>query len=735
MLHLSVLRWGQPYQSLDIDQVVHFQTGEPIARVGRANGGLIQRDMRKAARARDVLREIPIAELIARVGKAGELYANAELPLGDGSQTPDEFVRAQSGSTGIPERLCRGNMKKNTFVLAEMRRILESLTRGLDLDVLTRGYGEERGVPISLQAESPVLGLVLPSNSPGVHTLWLPVIPMQIGLVLKPGPQEPWTPFRMAEAFFAAGIPREAISIYPGEGDVGAAVLEGCGRSLIFGGTATVDRYRGNPRVQAHGPGFSKVLLGDDQVDNWEKHLDVMVDSVFANSGRGCINCSGIWASRHGRQIAEALAQRMASVRPLPPEDPAGEPRRVHRAGERRVDLQRHRRRSEGFWRDRRDRETPRRSARVQTGARRVPAADRGALRLPGRRDRVEGIHVPLRDGGRLPAGADAREDRPDARLQRDHVRPSVPRHAGGRRPYRSAESRSGAHDPAQLAAAARGKHRGVPVPGESVPERGLIVAGRELAEEPGGRSDLWQHCNRILSVTAGAASMYCGSCLRDNALAAQLIARGHDVTLIPLYTPLRTDEANVTRPDVLFGGISIYLQHQSALFRRLPRFVDRLLDAPWFIRTFADRSMSVDPKLLGGLTISMLDGPAGVLRKEFDKLVAWVREEPRPDIVTITNSMLIGLARPLADALKAPVCCTLQGESLFLEGLVEPYRSRALARIRTQVADVDRFVAISDFEAAYMRELPADPRREDGGGAARYPYKRLRGRRGSRGR
>src|SRR5688572_13659578 len=209
----------------------------------------------------------------------------------------------------------------------------------------------------------------------------------------------------------------------------------------------------------------------------------------------------------------------------------------------------------------------------------------------------------------------------------------------------------------------------------------------------------------RILSVTAGAASMYCGSCLRDNALAAQLIARGHDVTLIPLYTPLRTDEANVTRPDVLFGGISIYLQHQSALFRRLPRFLDRLLDAPWFIRAFADRSMSTDPKLLGGLTISMLDGPAGVLRKEFDKLVAWVREEPRPDIVMITNSMLIGLARPLADALKAPVCCTLQGEALFLEGLVEPYRSRALERIRTQVADVDRFVAISDFEAGFMRE------------------------------
>jgi acyl-CoA reductase-like NAD-dependent aldehyde dehydrogenase len=322
MLHLPVLRWGQPYTSMDVDDVVHFASGEPIAKVSRANGGMIQRDMRKAQRARDVLREIPIDELITRVGTAGDLYANATLPMGDGAQTPDEFVRAQSASTGLPERLCRANMKKNTFVLGEMRRILTSLTRGLDLDVLSRGFGEERGVPISYQAQSPVLGLVLPSNSPGVHTLWLPIIPMQIGLVLKPGPQEPWTPYRMTEAFFQAGIPREAISVYPGGGDVGAAVLDSCDRSLIFGGTATVDRYRGNAKVQAHGPGFSKIIFGDDQVDDWEKYLDVMVDSVFANSGRGCINCSGIWASRHTREIADALARRLAEVRALPPEDP-----------------------------------------------------------------------------------------------------------------------------------------------------------------------------------------------------------------------------------------------------------------------------------------------------------------------------------------------------------------------------------------------------------------------------
>jgi len=322
VLHIPVLRWGEPYKSLDVDKVVHFVTGEPLAEVSRANAGLVERDMRHAPRARDVLREIPIAELLRMVKKAADLYANAELPLGDGTQTPDQFVRMQSATTGLPEHMCRFNMTKNHFVLNQMDKILEALTRGLDLNVLSRGYGIERGVPISYQAQSPVLGLVLPSNSPGVHTLWLPIIPMQIGLVLKPGPQEPWTPYRMTQAFVQAGVPKQAIAIYPGLGDVGAAVLTHCPRNLIFGSSATVEQYKGNPRVQAHGPGFSKILLGDDMVDHWPKYLDLMVDSVLVNSGRGCINCSGIWASRHTKEIAEALAERMGPIQPLPPEDP-----------------------------------------------------------------------------------------------------------------------------------------------------------------------------------------------------------------------------------------------------------------------------------------------------------------------------------------------------------------------------------------------------------------------------
>lgn len=323
MIEIPVLRWGEPYESLESDRVVHFDTGEELAKVGLANAGIVQRDMRKGARARASLREIPTKELIAMVKAAADLYMKAELTLGNGTQGPADFVKYQSATTGLPEHMCRANMEKNHFVLTQMDEVLDALTRGLDLSILSAGHGlEARGVPVSYQAQTPVLGLVLPSNSPGVHTLWMPVIPLQIGLVFKPGPQEPWTPYRMAEAFFQAGVPRETISIYPGQGDIGAAVLASCPRSLIFGGAPTVERYRSDPRVQAHGPGFSKILLGDDVVDDWERYLDVMVKSVLVNSGRSCISCSGIWASRHTEDIAEALAERLGPVVPLPPEDP-----------------------------------------------------------------------------------------------------------------------------------------------------------------------------------------------------------------------------------------------------------------------------------------------------------------------------------------------------------------------------------------------------------------------------
>ena len=207
----------------------------------------------------------------------------------------------------------------------------------------------------------------------------------------------------------------------------------------------------------------------------------------------------------------------------------------------------------------------------------------------------------------------------------------------------------------------------------------------------------------RIVHITAGAAAMYCGSCLRDNALAAELLSRGHDVTLVPIYTPTLTDEDNVSQDRVFFGGISVYLEQHSALFRHTPWLVDRLWDSSLALRLAARRSIPVNPRLLGELTVSMLKGEDGFQRKELLKLISWLKSEAPPDLVTIPNALLISLAGPIRKALDRPVSCTLQGEDLFLAGLQEPYRTDSLELMRSQVSSVDMFVSVSHYYAEFM--------------------------------
>ena len=206
----------------------------------------------------------------------------------------------------------------------------------------------------------------------------------------------------------------------------------------------------------------------------------------------------------------------------------------------------------------------------------------------------------------------------------------------------------------------------------------------------------------KITYITAGAGGMYCGSCIRDNALAAGLTGRGHDVTLVPLYTPTRTDEENVSQHRLFFGGISVYLEQYVSLFRKTPWRIDRLWESPWLVRSVSGL-VQTQPEQLGALTVSVLEGTHGHQRKEVDKLVHWLRNQPRPDVLDISNSMLIAIAGPLKHALGCPIACTLQGENVFIEGLLEPYRSRALELIRANLSHVDAFVAVSDYYAGYM--------------------------------
>jgi glycosyltransferase involved in cell wall biosynthesis len=207
----------------------------------------------------------------------------------------------------------------------------------------------------------------------------------------------------------------------------------------------------------------------------------------------------------------------------------------------------------------------------------------------------------------------------------------------------------------------------------------------------------------KILSITAGAAGMYCGSCLRDNALAAELLKQGHDVLLVPIYTPTLTDEENVSQHRVFFGGISVYLEQHVPLLRRTPKLFDRLWDSETALRMVARRSIAVDPKSLAELTISMLKGEDGFQHKELANLINWLKTESQPEVVNLPNSLLIALTRPIKRELNLPIFCTLQGEDLFIDGLGEPYRSEAMELIRSNVEFVDGFLAVSDFYAKRM--------------------------------
>jgi hypothetical protein len=320
MVHVPVLRHGEVYRSLDVGAVPAVGRGEPTAEASIANAGLVRRDTRRLADARAALAAIPAAELVRRTVAAGEHFVNGTLSVGDDPQTPDDYVRACAASTGLPEVMVRANMDKLAFVLANMETVIRGLTRGLDLSVFDEGIGEQDGIPVAIVSQTDALGAVLPSNSPGVHSLWLPAPALKTPVVLKPGSGDPWTPLRLIEAMIAAGIPREAFGFYPGGHDVGTAIVDTHDRILVFGGADTVRRYASRPGVSVHGPGNSKVLLGPDA--DWREHLDLMATSVARNGGRSCINASTIVVPRDGEAVARALADRLAALEPTSLDDP-----------------------------------------------------------------------------------------------------------------------------------------------------------------------------------------------------------------------------------------------------------------------------------------------------------------------------------------------------------------------------------------------------------------------------
>src|ERR1043165_680766 len=322
MLHIPILRHGNQYVSLDVARTAHHQTREPFVEISQANAGLIRRDLGRQDIGAASLQRFSTRDLVAICERAADHFTNDSLPLGDSIQNTEDYVYQVSATTGLPYVLARRNMLKIKSMLANMESVLNGLTRNLDWDLLDRGFGEFEGRTYSFFPRTQSLGAVLPNNSPGVHSLWIPAFPLRIPLVLKPGSAEPWTPYRIIQSLIRAGAPREAFSFYPTDHGGASEILRSCGRSLLFGDSSTTGAWSNDPRVEIHGPGYSKIIIGEDCVDDWEQYLDVMIASIADNGGRSCVNASAVWAPRHADAISEALAERMASIVPRSAEDP-----------------------------------------------------------------------------------------------------------------------------------------------------------------------------------------------------------------------------------------------------------------------------------------------------------------------------------------------------------------------------------------------------------------------------
>lgn len=320
MVHIPILREGKAYRSVDTVEILHHATGEAVASVSQANAGLITRDIGRMNGG--ALERFSAEELLGICRKAAELFMIGELPLGEEGQSFDDYIRQLSATTGMPQVLCRGNAQKIHRTLSEMRGMVAGLTRGMDLSILDRGWGSDDGRTLSWFREARVFGAVLPSNSPGVHSLWIPAIALKAPTVVKPGREEPWTPYRVIQALFVTGAPAEAFGFYPAGHGGASALLQAVDRAMLFGDSATTRPYRKDSRVQLHGPGYSKVILGEDAADEYEKYVDVIVSSILANGGRSCINASAVWVPKNAGAIAEAIARRLASVQALPADHP-----------------------------------------------------------------------------------------------------------------------------------------------------------------------------------------------------------------------------------------------------------------------------------------------------------------------------------------------------------------------------------------------------------------------------
>ena len=319
-MNLPILRLGREYHSYD--QVNLDLGGGQTLTTHTANPGLIRRDLLQIATAKAALDAIPADTLATYCEQAAEHFLHADLPCGDTTQSPQQYVESLSALTRLPHTLVRMNMAKIHAAMSQVRTVIAGLTRNMPLDIFDQGITRIGDLTLNYFPTTSSLGVSLPSNAPAVNSLWIPAPVMKIPVLLKPGREDPFTPLRIVQAMILAGFPKEAFGFYPTTHEGGDTLLTTCGRGISFGNDTTVNKYAAFPSIQVHGAGRSKILIGEDMIDRWPEFLDVIVQSISANGGRSCINTSAILVPRHRDALGKALAAELAKIVPHPRDHP-----------------------------------------------------------------------------------------------------------------------------------------------------------------------------------------------------------------------------------------------------------------------------------------------------------------------------------------------------------------------------------------------------------------------------
>lgn len=324
MYQIPALCFGQKYQSLSVHKVADLGSGEALASLSLVLESMIATHCLREGRlekAFQTLQSIPVRERIRMSVLAADHFENATLPCGEDTQTPAQYIEVLSRTSGLSHTLARANTGRICKALRDTELIMNGLTRGLPLDTFDTGIGQQGGATVRITPRIKALGANMPNNSPGVNVIWIISLAFGIPVLIRPGSSEPFTPFRLIQAFIKAGFPPEVFGYYPCDYNAANRIPLLTKGAIVFGSDETVQRWATHPLVQVHGSGFSKLFVGDDIIDNWKELVPELARNVSANSGRSCFAVSTIVVPKYGREIADAIAAELSKLKPAPLDD------------------------------------------------------------------------------------------------------------------------------------------------------------------------------------------------------------------------------------------------------------------------------------------------------------------------------------------------------------------------------------------------------------------------------